>query len=101
VLRLKKGGDKMPHYKDGTPAKEGDVVKGKPYNTSHEVTGIIFNINPGEETCNCMVIFPTKVNLDEVAYGDFVKILNDRGGGKIAFGLYADYGEVKAFEKIL
>jgi hypothetical protein len=29
----------MPHYADGTEAKIGDVVKGKGYNTKHEIIG--------------------------------------------------------------
>jgi hypothetical protein len=43
------------HYKDGTPANLGDVVRGKGYNVKYEIQGVVVNLNPGEETCNISV----------------------------------------------
>ena len=39
------------HYKNGREAKEGDHVITKSYNGTI-VTGVLFNTNPGAETCN-------------------------------------------------
>lgn len=47
----------MPHYKDGTRAIVGDIVKGKPYNTDREVIGTVVQITEGAESCNCVVAF--------------------------------------------
>jgi hypothetical protein len=47
----------MPHYKDGTPAEVGDFVKGKPYNTGHEIVGTVVQITEGTDSCNCIVAF--------------------------------------------
>lgn len=47
----------MPHYKDGTEAKVGDHVRGKPYNTPHEVAAVVVSISPGAESCNMIVAF--------------------------------------------
>lgn len=94
----------MPHYKDGTLAKDGDVVKGIPYNTlGKEVVGIIMNINPGEETCNCLVVFPKILgDTGEVLFsGQTVSAFRTREGKSLLFTLISDYGEVRAFEKIL
>ena len=37
----------MPHYKDGTEAKVGDVVKGRGYNIPHEITGKVVQVRAG------------------------------------------------------
>ena len=47
----------MPHYADGTEAKVGDFVTGKPYNTPHPIAGTLISISPGAESCNCQVQF--------------------------------------------
>lgn len=54
----------MPHYQDGTAARLHDVVRGKPFNTPHEVIGVVVGIEAGE-SCNMQVTFvgvtvPTK-----------------------------------------
>jgi len=47
----------MPHYKDGSPAKVGDLVHSvPPYPTSARVLGIVVSINLGTETCNAGVL---------------------------------------------
>ena len=77
----------MPHYKDGTEAKLLDVIKGKPYNTPHEVVGVVVGITPSAESCNLRVMFVTR---------------EDPGGGQSAPVPVSkiDYGETKAFEKV-
>jgi hypothetical protein len=49
----------MPHYADGIEAQLGDVVQGKPYNTPHEVTGVVVDIRAGD-SCNLDVAFARK-----------------------------------------
>lgn len=52
----------MPHYRDGTPARAGDIVKGVPYNTGgREVVGVLTYFNPGASACNCRVAFVDEV----------------------------------------
>lgn len=44
----------MPHYKDGTEARIGDVIKGRGYNVPHDVIGVLVDIRAGA-TCNLSV----------------------------------------------
>lgn len=88
----------MPHYADGTEAKRGDHVQGKPYNTPHEVTGVVVGVIPGSEACNVRVAFarPRKP-------GD-IRVVNISGydptGAEHNVAIDVDYGETKAFRKI-
>ena len=75
----------MPHYKDGSPAKVGDMVRGKPYNTPHEVTGVVTLVTPGQESCNLKVAFAGTAQLSD---------------GTVLVRLVDDYGETAAFEKV-
>lgn len=77
----------MPHYKDGTEAQLNDVIKGKPYNTPHEVVGVVVGITPSTESCNLRVMFTTRGT--------------DSPGGNAFPKQVIDYGETQAFEKIL
>jgi hypothetical protein len=91
----------MAHYKDGSPARVGDLVKGKPYNTHHEVVGEVVSIIPGTETCNCQVVFVERYQPEALSfYGRSVIVFRNATGELIFFGLQVDYGETKAFEKI-
>lgn len=64
----------MPHYKNGEVAQVGDKVKGKPYNTPHEVDGRIIKITSEGEECNCIVAF-AELKEDYGAIKDFEKIV--------------------------
>jgi hypothetical protein len=45
------------HYADGTPAKVGDlIVRREKYEHSTDLVGIVMSIQPGQTTCNAMVI---------------------------------------------
>lgn len=109
----------MPHYKDGTPAEVGDFVKGKPYNTDHDIVGTVIQITEGTDTCNCVVAFAEIFCPCPLAFSDFEKVgvkpplyLTRPTGGRVTQGAgYApleqvvilprfDYGELKAFEKV-
>lgn len=43
------------HYKDGTPAQHGDIVRGKGYNIPYEVIGPVIGLVPGTDSCNIRV----------------------------------------------
>lgn len=43
------------HYKDGTEAKVGDLVKGTVYNTKGVIVGVMIGITAGSSACNCRV----------------------------------------------
>jgi len=55
----------MSHYKNGTPAKVGDLVVGPVYNTKGPVAGTITSISPGMDACNCKVRFIALVPISE------------------------------------
>lgn len=44
------------HYRDGSTAKLGDHVRGKPYNYPTEVQGVVVGLKGGEN-CNLVVAF--------------------------------------------
>jgi hypothetical protein len=93
----------MPHYKDGTPAQVGDLVKGKPYNTPREIVGEVISVTPGSESCNCMVAFvevlPDGSPIPLGPVSAYVAQASD--GRKVVLIPKTDYGETKAFEKVL
>lgn len=98
----------MPHYSDGTIAKLGDTVKGRLYNTPHEVIGVVVGIVPDSESCNVRVAFlkPTHwpVNPVDNPSLQFERICLlsgfDAGGKSQGVRVEVDYGETKAFVKI-
>lgn len=107
----------MPHYKDGTPAEIGDLVKGVPYNTHGKaVVGTLVQITEGTESCNCIVAFvdPFTVEAGSQLYQlqPHVKSIVRRKGGRILanqtdavqelliLNASYDYGALKDFEKL-
>ena len=44
------------HYRDGTEAKVGDVVKGTGYNIKHEISGKVTHLSTGSPTCNIQIM---------------------------------------------
>ncbi len=43
------------HYKDGTLAAIGDLVRGRGYNLKHEVQGVVVGLTAGAGSCNIHV----------------------------------------------
>jgi hypothetical protein len=75
----------MPHYKDGTEAKVGDHVIGRPYNTDHDIAGTVVSISPAADSCNLQVEFVESLPLGAT---------HDHGTGQVclphhAFSAYA------------
>jgi hypothetical protein len=77
----------MPHYRDGSPAKVGDVVVGETYNRKGKHLGIVKEVKPGD-TCNCTV-------------GLLATVHEDDGARVVLPAAGDDYGETKAFDKVL
>ena len=46
------------HYKNGREARNGDLVIGKPEYGPGVIVGIVQDINPVADKCNCVVIRP-------------------------------------------
>lgn len=90
----------MPHFRDGTPAAIGDKVKGKPYNTPHEVVGEIIHIIPNSDECNCTVAFAEVLNVENAPYGATGHVVSIDGEQKIIV-IRTDYGAIKDFQKIV
>lgn len=107
----------MPHYKDGTEATIGDVVRGKGYNVLHEIVGKVVGITPGSASCNIQVAHVVTVPIEGghayPNYQLFTKTgvigCGSNGGAPSSdsdkihlIGAYVnlEYGQCDAFEKI-
>lgn len=86
----------MPHYKDGTQARVGDIVRGKGYNVKDEkgnlkeIVGIVLSINPNVKACNLTLIIPHD------AFGQFS---SGSKYGAMILGA-TEYGQTDHFEKV-
>jgi hypothetical protein len=93
----------MPHYSDGTEAKIGDLVVGKPYNVGRVVAGEVVSVTPGTESCNLQVAFAEEVD-PTTMYGAVAAYAHQKGivGDQRRAFLSArtDYGETRAFTLI-
>ncbi len=101
----------MPHYRDGTEAKVGDLVRGVSYNREkRQIVGTIIQITPGVETCNCMVAFASikplpKLPDDAKPWHELLPAFGARctyhSDGHLSVVLHdVDYGETREFELV-
>lgn len=81
----------MPHYRDGTLAHEGDIIKGLGYNVKHEVIGKVLALTPGD-TCNVTLACMTKES-------QVFQLLNG-APAQAKVEPTIEYGETRAFDKI-
>lgn len=103
------------HYKDGTEAKVGDLVKGTAYNTKNPdgtprvIVGEMLSISPGSDTCNCTVMFAERSDASleavEKAQGNYrvPVVRSTSANGEIkrhVVCVATDYSECKAFELV-
>jgi hypothetical protein len=83
----------MPHYKDGTPAQPGDLVVGRGYNVSYQISGVVVGVTPGANTCNI-----------QVAHASRRRYVSSTAGAYVGIGTFPlidiEYGEAAAFEKV-
>lgn len=93
----------MPHYSDGTEARIGDLVVGKPYNTPRVVAGVVMSVTPKAESCNLQVAFTDEVEIDK-HYGALAAVPAQKGfvgdQTRVWLAPKTDYGETKAFTLI-
>jgi hypothetical protein len=92
----------MPHYKDGTPAQPGDVVKGQGYNVKHEIIGVVMHVQAGTEQCNISVAHAVPA-LEHEAGVIYQKPFYNQSGEIAGIGrakIDIEYGQTDAFEKI-
>lgn len=92
----------MPHYKDGTKARVGDVVRGHGYNVRDpdtgelaEITGIVTHVTPNADACN------VQVQLVDGCDGVYSRTDDD---GRVQTGALIrgriEYGQADHFEKV-
>jgi len=61
----------MPHYKDGTEAKVGDLIKGTGYNIKDDsgkpavIVGTLIQITPKTDSCNLVILTTSAKKLDK------------------------------------
>lgn len=95
------------HYKDGTPAKLGDLVKGTGYNVKHEIQGVVTGLK-AEDSCNISIahlvpiVFPQTGCL--VGTGSSTEIGPDNVKKYVTTSalltINTEYGEAKNFELV-
>lgn len=80
------------HYKDGTEAKVGDLVKGTTYNTPKGSVhvGVMMGITPGSSACNCRVLIPMAAPAESMPDGVYAVHTGD--GPRSVFIEYAPGG---------
>ena len=111
----------MPHYRDGTEAKVGDVVKGVGYNlknadgTRRVFVGTVVGVTPGSAACNIQV---AHVVTDTLGYELALKVARNwktiaakgvigcgpdggrDGTDRVSACVELEYGQCDEFEKI-
>ena len=87
----------MPHYKDGTPAKVGDLVRGRGYNLKAEIEGYVLKVEPAQKACN-VVVGTTLYKPDDTCQACRRK-LDHVPDAWLPFTT-TEYGQADAFEKV-
>jgi hypothetical protein len=108
----------LPHYRDGTPATVGDVVRGRGYNVKDEkgspaeFTGTVVGITPGSQSCNIQVAHVVTKKLpagwvypDHRMFHQACVIGCGSEGGKdgtekVCATVSLEYGQADQFEKV-
>lgn len=101
----------MPHYRDGTEVKIGDIAKGKGYNVPTEIVGTVVGITPDSKSCNIQIAHVLASDLPDVPPPDYrfytqtcVIGCGANGGAsgtpKVAATARLEYGQCDAFELI-
>jgi hypothetical protein len=87
----------MPHYRDGTEAKVGDLVKGRGYNVKHEIVGKVVNVRPGPDAQNGCTLSVAHV-------GAYTKVFFSDGSDKpfsdCLVVANVEFGDTVSFDKI-
>ena len=92
----------MPHYEDGTQAKNGDLVIGKTYNLhGRAIVGTVLEVIPGSDSCNLRVAFADVLTRPDATVGDSGIVYGSSttlDHPRIVIKPAYDYGETKAFK---
>jgi hypothetical protein len=103
------------HYKDGTEAKVGDLVKGTTYNLKNAggqplaIVGVMLGITPGSTSCNCRVgvlrswpsAFAVSPSISAVVYnGVPMAIHREQDGEAVFLGASVDYSQCDHLELV-
>lgn len=84
------------HYRDGTEAREGDIVRGRGYNLPYEIVGPVTKLVPSNgDTCNLRVT---------VMVAKYHPFHHDDGSpdtpAHFTYEPYEESGEARAFELV-
>lgn len=107
----------MPHYRDGTEVKLGDIAKGKGYNVKNdagelkEIVGAVVGITPDSKSCNIQIAHVVTHEMPDAAPPDYrfytqtcVIGCGANGGAsgtpKVAATARLEYGQCDAFELV-
>ena len=95
----------MPHYKDGTPARIGDIAFGRGYNETKDkgACGTVTAIRAGE-SCNMNLTYLTLVDMDKISAGQaFTAVDVEVEPGvfkRMAAVVRTEYGAIQEFVKV-
>ncbi len=91
------------HYKDGTLAKVGDMVKGKTYNQPNVIAGTMVSITPGHDSCNCKIAYIEISDLDKIGFNNIqvVSFTRDTQGKMVPLVIKEDYGQCDWLDKVV
>jgi hypothetical protein len=113
----------MPHYKDGTEAKVGDLIKGTGYNIKDAsgklavIVGTLARITPNSDACNLVILTTVAQRLEKedpsLTYkiNEADRIMSNYPGGIVdnsqsgsaelwTVSTKEEYGAIKDFELI-
>jgi hypothetical protein len=96
------------HYKDGTPAQLGDVVKGKGYNIKGadgqpaEIVGQVAHLSAGATTCNLKIVRIKSIKLGDDFRGPNFELFSPKCviESGVAYVVESEYGQVDHFELV-
>jgi len=98
------------HYRDGTEARVGDLVRGKGYNVKGpdgellEIQGVVVGLTPGTDTCNLRVAHPeVRRSSDGVEVDLYPGPSSQRCvalGGLAVVRLSTEYGQADHFDLV-
>ncbi len=98
----------MPHYKDGSPAAVGDLVKGIGYNVKDKdgklatIVGTVVGIVPNADACNVRIahVLVEQGPFSSLTVENGLMYKHDSADAGLRCRVNIEYGETKAFEKI-
>ena len=92
----------MPHYRNGQPARVGDLVFGQGYNVPRPIAGLVTEFNEAE-TCNLQVAYVDPIFLarpnspPRIAPPDVQASYVDAEGKQWGVRIGIEYGEARNF----